>query len=302
MNAPRHPDRATLVETARDSIKRGSKSFSFASRLFDQPVRERAWLLYSWCRRCDDLADGQNHGGALDPGHDTKAALDQIRTLTDRALAGEATGDAAFDALGCVAAECAIPRRYIDDLIDGFALDADDWRPQTQADLLRYCYHVAGTVGCMMAIIMGVDADDSETIGYANDLGLAFQLANIARDIAEDAAGGRCYIPKDWLEEQSITAADLTDPAHRRVRAALGQRLASMAAYHEDNARIGARRLPFRSRWAVLAAAGIYGGIAREVAARGQSAWDARVTTSKATKLAHVATAFVVARSQLRAA
>ncbi len=70
----------------------------------------------------------------------------------------------------------------MDDLIAGFALDTDGWRPRSQDDLMRYCYHVAGSVGCMMAIVMGVAPEDEATLDRACDLGLAFQLANIARD------------------------------------------------------------------------------------------------------------------------
>lgn len=289
-------DRAALVEAARESIAKGSKSFAFASTLFDRATRERAWLLYSWCRRCDDLADGQEHGGALSKTHDPHSALAIIRDLTDKALAGVQTGEAAFDALGLVAAECAIPHRYAYDLIEGFALDADGWRPQTETDLLKYCYHVAGTVGCMMAVIMGVDPDDVDTMDRANALGWAFQLANIARDVGEDAEGGRCYLPRDWLEEMGIAANDVRAPAHRAALGQLGARLAAMAQIHEASARIGARKLPFRARWAVLSAAGIYGDIAREVARRGEAAWDSRVVTSRAMKLGWVARALIQSR------
>ncbi len=80
-------------------------------------------------------------------------------------------------------------------VIEGFALDAADWQPRTEADLLRYCWHVAGAVGVMMAVVMGVDPTDDDTLERAADLGMAFQLANIARDIAEDDAADRCYIP-----------------------------------------------------------------------------------------------------------
>ncbi|MFX4967367.1 squalene/phytoene synthase family protein, partial [Acinetobacter baumannii] len=81
--------------------------------------------------------------------------------------------------------------------------------PQTEQDLYRYCYHVAGAVGCMMALAMGVPADDDATLDRACDLGLAFQLANIARDVAEDARAGRCYLPQAWLDELEIPADDL---------------------------------------------------------------------------------------------
>jgi phytoene synthase len=270
---------------------RGSKSFALASRLFDAPTRERAWLLYAWCRRCDDIADGQDHGGAMSRVEDTAERVADIAGLTADALEGKATGDPAFDALGLVASECSIPHTYAYDLIEGFALDAADWHPRTEADLIRYCYHVAGAVGCMMAVVMGVDPKDEETLERASDLGKAFQLANIARDIREDDAAGRCYIPDTWLARADIGPGEQMRPHNREKLAGIARRLADMAGEHEERARLGARRLPFRSRWAVLAAAGIYGDIAREVARRGPSAWDRRVVTSRGAKARWVARA-----------
>jgi 15-cis-phytoene synthase len=275
------PDRAALITAARDSIARGSKSFALASRLFARLTRERAWLLYSWCRTCDDIIDGQDHGGAMSAVANPGERLTYIRQMTDRALAGEATGHAAFDALGLVAAECGIPPEWPHDLIQGFAMDVAGFSPQDEGDLLTYCYHVAGVVGMMMAVVMGVSRDDKAVLRRACDLGLAFQLANIARDIAEDEAAGRCYLPADWRQTQT--------------RAQIAQRLAVMANGYETSARIGAGYLPFRSRWAVLAAAGIYGDIAREVARRGDAAWDTRVMTSKGAKLSWIAKGFVQA-------
>ncbi|BAK67850.1 phytoene/squalene synthase [Sphingobium sp. SYK-6] len=278
--------RAALVAHAQESIARGSKSFRTASRLFDRTTRERAWLLYGWCRACDDIADGQDHGGTMHATSDPARRLADIRARTQRALGGAAgIDDPAFAGLAVVAAECAIPRRYIDDLIEGFALDAAGWRPRTQEDLLLYCYHVAGTVGCMMAIVMGVAPDDAPVLDRACDLGLAFQLANIARDIAEDAAGGRCYLPMDWLVEAGIDPADPMAPASRPALAGLARRTADLAARYEASARYGTPALPFRSAWAVLAAAGIYGGIARHVAADPERALESRVFTSRGEKL-----------------
>ena len=283
--------RKALVAAAAGSIARGSKSFAVASKLFDKTTRERAWLLYAWCRACDDLADGQDHGGARTVVADPQARLSTIRFLTDSALAGQVTGNAAFDGLAVVARETGIPRRFIDDHIAGFALDADDWRPRTEDDLLRYCYHVAGVVGCMMAVVMGVGPDDNDTLDRACDLGMAFQLANIARDLSEDDAVGRCYLPMDWLVEADIPHGEHMRPHYRSRVADMGWWLASMAQEYENSARIGAAKLPFRSRWAVLAAAGIYGDIAREVAKRGSAAWNHRVVTTKAAKAAWVAKA-----------
>ena len=271
-------ERASLVAEAERTIRAGSKSFRFASNLFDQETRERAWLLYAWCRACDDLADGQTLGhGAVAPA-DPERRIAFLRETTQRALAGEKVGVAAFDALRTVTRECGIPARFIDDHLDGFALDAEGWRPQTEADLLRYCYHVAGAVGCMMAVVMGVDPDDEDTLDRAADLGIAFQLANIARDIVEDHGVGRIYLPSSWF------AAAGMDPSDRAALAVLAARLAALVGGYEASARVGAARLPFRSRWAVLSAANIYGGIARKVAERGESAWDSRTVVGKPAK------------------
>ena len=283
--------RAELVEHARNSIARGSKSFAMASKLFDPATRERAWLLYGWCRACDDIADAQDHGGAMGVVTDAAVRLATMRAKTDAALHGETTGDPAFDGLGIVARECALPHRFVHDLIEGFALDAADWRPQTTEDLLRYCYHVAGAVGLMMALVMGVSPDDEATLDRACDLGLAFQLANIARDVAEDAAAGRCYLPRDWLSEAGLTPETLLNIENRPILAQFGARLAELASLYERSARYGTPALAFRSAWAVLAAAGIYGDIAREVARRGPHAWDARIVTSKGAKLGWLARA-----------
>ncbi|WP_341786297.1 phytoene/squalene synthase family protein [Sphingomonas vulcanisoli] len=272
-------------------MDKGSKSFALASKLFAPDLRERAWLLYAWCRACDDIADGQEMGHGMTAVSDAPARIEAMRALTARALAGERTGEQAFDALGIVAAECVIPASLPFDVIEGFALDSVGWQPQTESDLYRYCYHVAGAVGVMMALVMGVRPDETDTLDRACDLGIAFQLGNIARDIGEDASVGRCYLPRDWLAEIGIAPDAVM--ADRAKLAVLGERLADRAALYEASARAGAARLSYRSAWAVLAAAGIYGGIAREVARRGARAWDARVSTSRAQKLRWAAIAAV---------
>ena len=290
-------DRAALVAFAQDSIARGSKSFGAASQLFSGPVRERAHLLYAWCRACDDIADGQDHGGTLrllDGQISDAEALKrvgEIHRLTDLAYAGQPCGNPAFDCLGVLLLECPIPRRFADALLQGFDRDAAGWRPRTEDDLFSYCWNVAGAVGCMMAIVMGVDPADEDTLDRACDLGLAFQLANIARDVAEDAAADRCYLPEEWLVEMDMPPGAHMHPAFRKRLAVIAKWLAEFVGMYEDSARIGAARLPFRSRWAVLSAAGIYGDIARKVHAAGEKAWDHRVKTTPMEKLARMAQA-----------
>ena len=278
--------RKELVEEAKEAIRLGSKSFAAASTLFDRATRERVWLLYAWCRRCDDLADAQDHGGVLGDQSEAHARLNAIRVLTDRALHGQPTADPAFDAFGLVAKETGIGHALAEDVIAGFALDAEGWRPATERDMMRYCYHVAGAVGVMMAVVMGVSPKDDDTLDRACDLGFAFQLGNIARDIAEDDAAGRCYLPTEWLAEMDIPPGQHMKPPFRAQLAQLAQRLADLAAVHESAARVGAARLKFRQRWAVLSAAGIYGAIAREVARKGEHALVDIIRTVAARKRA----------------
>ncbi|RVT90451.1 phytoene/squalene synthase family protein [Sphingomonas crocodyli] len=270
-------DRATLVAQAQAAIAQGSQSFAMASRLFDRVTRERAWLLYAWCRRCDDIVDGQEMGGRMSTTTDPRGRFESAYRQTIAALDGRPGEEPAFRGLALLVDEVAMPRRLILDHLAGFEADSRGWRPQNVDDLLYYCYQVAGVVGCMMAVVMGVDPRDEDTLDRACDLGIAFQLANIARDIVEDAENGRCYIPADWLAATGLTDDKIGSTESASQRAALAARLVDIASAHEDAATIGAMRLRFRSRWAVLAAAGIYGAIGRAVVRLGCHAWDKRV-------------------------
>lgn len=263
-----------LTRWARDSIAKGSRSFAMASQLFAPETRERAWLLYAWCRHCDDVIDeqdlGEGHVAADTPMGDR---LTELRAQTLAALAGTPNGRP-FEALARVAAATAMPERYPLDLLEGFAMDAAEAEYRTLEDTLLYSYHVAGVVGVMMALCMGVAAEDRATLDRACDLGIAFQLNNIARDVAEDMGRGRCYLPADWFAAYGVAGATA--------------RLVDEAERYEASARHGTLALPLRSAWAVLAAARIYGDIGRRVRAVG-GAPEGRVTTSTAGKLLAVA-------------
>ena len=287
------PSRAELVTAAGETIARGSQSFAAASRLFEPVVRDRAWLLYAWCRAADDLTDGQELGHNAKARHDPVAAHAQLEELTTAALDGEGSVPLPFAALRIVARETHLPHSLIPDHLAGFALDASGWRPRDADDLLQYCYHVAGSVGCMMAVIMGINPADEDTLDRACDLGLAFQLANIARDLVADAEAGRCYIPAQWLAELGLSEAAIVDPANRPILAAIAARLVAMTQPYRASARIGAARLPLRSRLAVLAADAIYGAIGEKVARLGPRAWDGRTRIGKFGKLGFFARALI---------
>jgi phytoene synthase len=275
-----------LIAASRASIARGSKSFALASRLFGPVLRDRATLLYAWCRYADDVIDGQDAGfGRVEHAGTPAERLAVLEARTRAALAGEISGNPAYDALDRVAAETAMPDRYPLDLIEGFRIDVDDRRFVTFDDTLTYAYHVAGCVGVMMAIAMGVSSEDRATLDRACDLGMAFQLNNIARDVIEDAANGRCYLPEDWLAEAGLSRATFAAPANRAALAGVVARLVNTAERYEASSRFGTPALTRRAAWAVLAAADIYGGIGRRVRAGSAAALDRRVTTSRIEKL-----------------
>jgi phytoene synthase len=274
-----------LLAYSQQSIAQGSKSFAMAARLFDRRTRARAMLLYAWCRHCDDQIDGQELGL---PQRQPDRALQEERLQalhrqTRSAMAGEAQQGAAFQSFQRVVSECDIPARYPLELLDGFAMDVRGERYRNLNDTLRYCYHVAGTVGAMMACAMGVT--DYATLVRGIHLGIALQLTNIARDVMDDASVGRLYLPADWLEEAQVTpepASVLEEPD--RV-AHVVRRLLDAAEPYYASARHGVVRLPYRSAWAVNAAARVYREIGSLVRRRGSEAWSTRTSASNGRKL-----------------
>jgi phytoene synthase len=284
-----------LVDASRDTIRRGSTSFAAAARLFDPRIRDDAYMLYAWCRHCDDEIDGQvmGHGAVgLDPVL-AQRKLAELEDKTRRALAGEAMDDPAFAAFQRVALHHGIPAAYPLDLLQGFQMDVEGRLYPTLQDTLLYAYHVAGVVGVMMAQVMGVR--DLATLRRASDLGIAFQLTNIARDVVEDARGGRVYLPGEWLGEAAAGPAAVADPQNRAAVFAATLRLLAAADPYYASARWGLRSLGFRSAWAVAAALRVYRRIGVKVRSLGAVGMDRRATTGTAAKLALVLQGGVVA-------
>ncbi|WP_020652236.1 15-cis-phytoene synthase CrtB [Massilia niastensis] len=273
-----------LFEHAANTIQAGSKSFAAAARLFAPATRRSVLMLYAWCRHCDDAVDGQALGfGAAPAGHAPERALAALREQTRRAYAGEPMRDPAFAAFQEVALRHGIAPRHADDHLAGFAMDVGQAHYETIEDTLRYCYHVAGVVGLMMAGIMGVK--DEAVLDRACDLGLAFQLTNIARDIVDDARIGRCYLPAAWLREAGIPLAEVALPRHHAALARVAGRLVAHAEPYYASAAVGIAALPLRSAWAIATARYVYRQIGIEVMRRGARAWDGRAGTSRVMKL-----------------
>jgi len=278
-----------VLDASRISIRQGSKSFAAAARLFDPSVREDAYMLYAWCRHCDDQIDGQvlGHGAVgLDPVL-AAAKLVELEEKTRRALAGQSLDDRgvedqAFAAFQRVAQRHTIPSRLPLELLEGFRMDVVGHSYQTLDDVLLYAYRVAGVVGEMMARVMG--ATDADVLRRAVDLGLALQLTNIARDVVEDAKGGRVYLPAEWLGPLAGAPAKVADPANRDAVFEATSRLLTEAEPYYQSARWGFRALGFRSAWAVAAAAGVYRQIGRRILAAGPPGLEQRARTSRRDK------------------
>ena len=270
----------TLMDHATDTIAVGSKSFATAARLFDPATRRSVLMLYAWCRYCDDVIDGQELGFNATPVDSAQAErrLEMLKNQTLRAWEGGEMHEPAFAAFQEVALGHNIPLQLAYDHLDGFAMDVRETHYETFDDTLQYCYRVAGVVGLMMARVMGVR--DDAVLDRACDLGLAFQLTNIARDIVEDARVGRCYLPAQWLAEENIPPEAIAMPQMRQPLAGLARRLVAEAEPYYASARAGLAGLPLRSAWAIASAHGVYREIGMNVSAAGPRAWDKRQGTN----------------------
>jgi phytoene synthase len=273
------PEVRAAIAHCRWMIDVGSKSFSLAARIFDPETRNAAFLLYGWCRYCDDQVD---QGGEEGPDGDSATRLWHLKEQTRSALADQAQTDPVFIAFRYLVRRYAIPDHYPLELLEGMAMDVEQRRYETFSDLLLYCYRVAGTVGLMMTHVMG--ASDEKALRHAADLGIAMQLTNIARDVVEDAERGRIYLPMLWLDEAGIPRGEILLPQHRQRVAEVVGRLLDEAERFYRSGDEGLRYLGFRAACAVAAARAVYAEIGSLVRTRGARAWDQRTYVSTGRK------------------
>lgn len=270
---------------ARATIHRHSKSFALASRLLARRERDQTAVVYTWCRRADD---------AVDTSAATDETLARLRRELDDAYAATAR-DPVLAAFGDVARARAIPLRYPAELLAGMAMDVHGSRYRTLDDTLLYAWRVAGVVGLMMAHVFGTSDDDA--LVPAAHLGIAMQLTNICRDVAEDWQRGRLYLPDDLLARHGAggLAADLGRPLPTAARAPLAAAVSDLLAtadhYYRSGGR-GIRALPWRAAIAVRAARRIYAAIGAQLARTGHDVFAGRAVVPTTRKLAHVVAAF----------
>jgi len=257
-------------------LRDGSRSFFAASLFLPQRARDAATSLYGFCRLADD---------AVDLGDDSVAALADLRVRLDRIYAGDPAPISADRAFADVVGLFGIPRALPEALLEGLAWDAEGRRYATLGELEDYAARVAGTVGVMMALLMGVRSPHA--LARACDLGIAMQLTNIARDVGEDARNGRLYLPLSWLAERGVDAdALIARPEQSAELGAVVERLLEEAELLYGRAEAGIAVLPARCRPGIRAARWLYAEIGREVAHRSFNAIDSRAVVSSRRKLA----------------
>lgn len=266
------------LELCRQVIRHKSKSFALASQLLPESRRDDVISLYAWCRRADDAVD-------LVPTDQQAEAVAVLFRELDAIYAGEAQVDPILQLFQAVVMKYQVPKEYPLELVRGMEMDSNGTRYETLRQLLLYSYRVAGVVGLILCHILGVRSKSA--LARAAHLGIAMQLTNIARDVAEDWARGRLYLPAEWLQPlQAQPELEAKIPADARLQLKPQiERLLDLADTYYRSADQGLVALPFRSALAVAAARNVYSAIGTSIRAADFQVFDRRVYVSGAQKL-----------------
>jgi 15-cis-phytoene synthase len=258
---------------AGDSIRRHSRSFSFASRLLPAAKRADVERLYAWCRWCDDGVDAA--AAPQEASEFIERATEDVRRIAagTRPVAAESLW------LAELVGRHDLPIEAATALLEGMRSDLTPAAGFHEADLWRYCFRVAGAVGVLMCPILGLE--DRRQLPHAAALGMGMQLTNIARDVAEDWGRSRCYLPVEWTDGLRPDGGP-PDPAgvRRGVRTIL-----EVADGYYTAGEAGIAALDPDSRLAVRAAARIYHAIGTRIRRRGYDVLDERARVSTLAKL-----------------
>ena len=204
----------TAIAFCRDVARREAANFYWSFRLLPRAERQAMCVLYAFMRHTDDLADSDA------PAASREAQLKAWRLRVDEVLSNDSPSRVSnsgstewpgFPALAEVVGRFGIPRRYLHAVIDGMAYDLHPVRLRTEAEFETYCWHVASAVGLCCLHIWGYDSQNGRAEALAERLGLAFQRTNILRDVAEDYALNRIYLPADLLADYGVLEAELSE-------------------------------------------------------------------------------------------
>jgi phytoene synthase len=260
------------LEQARATTHQVARTFALACRLLPGDVRDDVYRLYLVFRILDDLVDdGDPRAG------DRLAAL-------ERWCAGRPATSRETWMLHGLDRRHDLPREPLADFAAGMRDDLEGRRAQTEAEVDAYCYRVAGTVGIVMAHLLGFTGRRADVHRTAAALGMAMQRTNILRDLDEDAAAGRCYVAHE-------TAARLGPPLPGRREALLRDQIARADALYDEG--LAGIALLARGRFAIRAAAAMYREILRQIERDGYGARPGRAVVATRRKLAVAARAGV---------
>ena len=263
--------------TPDESLAQNGESFHWAKRFLGKKMGSEAARLYAFCRLLDDMADGDIENGP--------ARLVKIRAAL---IEGDTTADPALTSFAPLMQDQEFPLPVLIALIDGLL---DDQREQViiddEAELLRYAYRVAGTVGLLMCHVL--DCHDPDAKAHAIDLGIAMQLTNIARDVLEDAHMGRRYLPTTWTgdlsPQQIVTAADNPNSDDALIITDAVKRLLEMAERFYTSGAKGFASLHWRAHMSIAIAAKVYRQIGVQLADQDYAWHEGRQITTRTTKL-----------------
>ncbi len=226
-------------------LKREGKSFYWASFFLPKSSKINAGILYSICRYFDDIADKHSE----DQTFYLKTTIEEIKNNTSNKV-------------NIFLKKNKINNSIFIDLMEGLILDQKKIRIQNKEELIKYSYHVAGTVGLMMSKIIGVKNENAAK--SAIDLGIGMQLTNIARDVYEDSKMKRVYLPANWIPNISLKQInnpnELSSENDEKISKAI-QKVINLSEKFYENGFAGMKYIPFSSRLGIFIAANIYRGI-----------------------------------------
>ncbi len=259
--------------------RRAARNFYYGFRLLPERKRLALCALYAYMRRVDDLADT--------PGEpETKRRLlAEWRGRTERALAGERDDEPLWPALADTLERYRIPTRYLLDVVAGAEMDLEARVYRTFGDLRLYCYHVAGAVGLVCVHVFGFS--DPRATELAEQMGIAFQLTNILRDLGQDYRMGRVYLPAEDFERFGCRPEELERRGAPDVALAEMLRFEARRAWEfYERAWTLVPLVGEDSRRALWALARIYSGLLEEIERRKFDVFSSRARLSTAEKIA----------------
>ncbi|HET6387230.1 MAG TPA: phytoene/squalene synthase family protein [Armatimonadota bacterium] len=256
------------------------------------PVKRRSMCaVYAFMRYCDDLADD----AAVS---DREAQLEAWRSTLRRVGEGDVSGHPMLPAFADTVQRYEIPLTYFEEVINGAEMDLRVQRYETFDDLYRYCYRVASVVGLTCLKVFGCQGDEALQLGER--CGVAFQLTNIIRDVREDAAEGRIYLPQEDLKRFGCSEADLAAPElYEKVRLLLEFEAERAQRYYEESLPLLAMT-DAESRASLSAMICIYHGLLREIGSRGCDVFSQRVSLPVVQKLGIAARCWLAPESSLQ--